>query len=68
MKLKLLNKQLKNNKGQIVVEYILLLMVGVAIATMVTSLLVSRSSENPGYLTTKWRKIIEVIAEDTQDE
>ena len=58
----------KSQSGQIVVEYVLLLMVGVMIATFITSLLVSRSDDNPGVLTTKWRQIIQTIAEDTVDE
>ncbi len=58
----------KSEQGQIVVEYILLLMVGVAIATLVTTMLVSRSDNNPGFLTAKWKKIIEVIGSDTVDE
>ena len=57
----------KNNSGQIVVEYILLLIVGVMIASLITTVFVSRNAENPGILTTKWRQIIEVIAKDKID-
>jgi len=57
----------KNNSGQIVVEYILLLIEGVMIASLITTVFVSRNAENPGILTTKWRQIIEVIAKDKID-
>lgn len=56
------------SRGQVVVEYVLLLLVGVIIATLITSLIVSRSSDSPGFLIQKWRDIIEFIGEDYPDE
>lgn len=55
-------------KGQIVVEYVLLLMVGVAVAVLITSLMVSRSTSDPGFLIKQWKRIIDFIAEDYPDE
>jgi hypothetical protein len=51
-------------KGQVAVEYILLVAVSVSIAVLITSLAVSRNKDNPGILTAKWRQIIELIAGD----
>jgi hypothetical protein len=53
--------------GQIVVEYVLLLVVGVSIAVMLTSMMVSRSEDSPGFVIQAWRGIIEAIASDEID-
>ncbi len=58
----------KNSFGQVVVEYVLLLVVGVIIATTITSAIVKRSSDNPGFLIKKWKEIIDFIGEDYPDE
>jgi len=50
--------------GQIAVEYILLLAVGVTLAAFVTSSVVSRNNETPGILIAKWEAIISIIAND----
>ena len=55
-------------RGQVVVEYVLLLTVGVAIAVLITSLMVSRRSDDPGFLIEKWRQIIDFISEDYPDQ
>lgn len=54
--------------GQIVVEYVLLLVVGVSIAALITSTVVSRNPENPGFLVKKWIDMIKLIGEDTADD
>jgi uncharacterized protein (UPF0333 family) len=59
--------RIKTNSGQIIVEYVLLLMVGVLIATLITSTLVSRSEDDTGFLILKWKSIIQTIGEDTID-
>ena len=59
---------LRASGGQIVVEYVLLLIIGVAVATLITTTMVSRSPENPGFLVKKWFDIIKVIGEDTADD
>ncbi len=53
--------------GQIVVEYVLLLVVGVSIAVMLTSLMISRNEDSPGFVIEAWRGIIEAIASDQID-
>ncbi len=56
------------SSGQIVVEYILLLVVCVGVAILMTTTLVSRSPENPGFLVVKWVDIIQTIGKDVVDE
>ena len=58
---------LTSNRGQIAVEYVLLLVVGVSIAALLTSLVVNRDPENPGFLILKWRELIELIGADVID-
>lgn len=56
------------HRGQIVVEYVLLLVIGVSVAMLITSKMVSRNSENPGFLVKKWFDIIKTIGADTSDD
>lgn len=58
----------RGNHGQIVVEYVLLLVVGVSIAALITTTLVSRNPDNPGFLVKKWVDMINLIGEDTADD
>ena len=58
----------KSQRGQIVVEYVLLLVVGLSVAMLVTSTMVSRSPDSPGVLVSKWVAIIELIGSDTSDD
>ena len=54
----------QSKKGQIVVEYVLLLVVSVTIALVITQTMVSRSSDSPGFLIKKWAQLIHFIAVD----
>ncbi len=56
--------RLGNQGGQVVIEYVLLLVIGVAIAALITSLMVSRSPDSPGFLIVKWTEILQVIGDD----
>ena len=58
---------LTSQRGQIAVEYVLLLVIGVAVAALITSLVVSRNPDSPGFLIAKWRQIIELIGSDVID-
>lgn len=61
-------KKYLKNSGQIVVEYILLLVFAVGIAILVTHQLVSRSEDSPGIMTRKWRAIIQEVGKDHPDD
>lgn len=53
-----------DRRGQIAVEYILLLVVGVVIWLLIVSQLVSRNAESPGIVVKKWAEIIRFIGSD----
>jgi len=57
-----------NKRGQIIVEYILLLVVAVSVAILITNRLVSRNPNSPGIMVGKWRAIIQEIGKDTPDD
>jgi len=59
---------MKKIRGQIVIEYVLLLIIAVSIALLITSLLVSRDPDNPGFLINKWSQIINLIGNDPVEE
>lgn len=65
---------MKSNSGQIVIEYVLLLVISVTVAIGATSALVKRSSTasqtNPegGMLIKNWIKILDKIATDQIEE
>lgn len=59
---------LASQSGQIVFEYVLLLVIGVSIAMLITSKMASRSEETPGFLVQKWYEIIKVIGDDDADD
>ena len=61
-------RTLKAQSGQIVVEYILLMVIVVAIAIIISTTMVSRNTESPGFLIVKWRAIIDAIAQDPADD
>jgi uncharacterized protein (UPF0333 family) len=70
MKLSLKSSRDSSQKGQIVVEYVLLLSIAVSIALVVISLLIKRDKDNPensGALIRKWQQMQEAIATDKQN-
>lgn len=58
---------LKSSSGQIVLEYILLVVVAVGLVTLISSTLVSRNAESPGYLIDKWHQILQTIGSDPSE-
>ena len=56
------------NAGQVVVEYTLLLVVGVIVAFTITTLMVSRDQNSPSFLIFKFSSIIMTIGVDTADD
>jgi hypothetical protein len=57
----------KNQSGQVIVEYILLLIIAVAAATLITKRLVGRNPDNPGVITTAWSRMNDTIGSDIAD-
>jgi len=53
-----------NHRGQVAVEYVLLLAVGVGIWLVLVSGLVSRNPNSPGLVIRKWVEIIQFIGSD----
>jgi hypothetical protein len=60
---------LNNQSGQILVEYILLLLIAVSCATILTKGLVGRrgSEDDAGIIIKSWHKIITAIGNDLPD-
>lgn len=58
----------RRQSGQIVVEYVLLLLVAVGVATLITKLLVSRNPEDPGVVTGAWSRVINAVGKDKADD
>ncbi|MCX7978570.1 MAG: hypothetical protein N2578_06155 [Bdellovibrionaceae bacterium] len=57
----------QSRKGQVLVEYFLLLVIVVAIATLMTREFASRDSDDPGILVKRWRQVANKIADDHPD-
>jgi len=58
-------REVKNQKGQVAVEYILMLVVGVTIWMMLISELVSRNPASPGPIITVWSALVGFVANDS---
>jgi uncharacterized protein (UPF0333 family) len=61
-------RNVANSRGQVIVEYVLLLMIAVAVAALLTRQLVSRQSESPGILVEKWNDILKTVGDDIPDK
>lgn len=61
------NAKANRTRGQVVVEYVLLLIVAVIIVGALIAGLVSRDGE-PGLLVKAWQSILTAIGSDTTDE
>ena len=59
---------LGRESGQIVLEYVLLLVIAVGIATLITTKMVSRNPNSPGFLVKKWSEMITTIGSDMADD
>jgi nitrate/nitrite-specific signal transduction histidine kinase len=60
---------IKNNSGQIFVEYILLLLIAITTATLINKILTKESDNinDAGVLRKQWYYILTVIAKDRQN-
>jgi hypothetical protein len=61
-------KPFTRQSGQVAVEYILLLVVGVAVWLALVQGLVSRNANSPGTIVRKWVEIINFIGSDSIEE
>ena len=57
-----------NQRGQVVVEYVLLLVASVTLALLITRLMVGRDPGNPGFVLSAWNSIVEEIGADHADD
>ena len=73
LKPKTVVQRLKNQNGQILVEYLLLMVIAVACAAALTNKLIGRSGTkddgytNTGIIIKQWDKIINIIGNDIPD-
>lgn len=57
----------KNNKGQLIVEYVLLLSIAAVISAIIVGKLGSRNEDEPGAIIQGWSAVIKSIGEDKAD-
>jgi hypothetical protein len=60
--------RVRDQSGQILIEYILLLVVAVAIAAILIRGLASRNEDNPGIVVERWQNIQKEIGNDLPDK
>ena len=56
----------KSESGQIIIEYILLMVIVVGIAAVIVRGVVHRDKSDPGFLIQAWSELVQTIGEDTQ--
>ncbi len=57
----------KKNNGQVLVEYLLLMVIAIGISTMLTKKLISRSDSETGIIVDAWDRILTQIGRDVPD-
>lgn len=60
-------KLIANRRAQVVIEYVLILFISVACATILTKALISRNPNDPGKMISAWNRILQVIGNDLPD-
>lgn len=58
----------RNNKGQLIIEYVLLLAIAAVVSGIIVSRLASRNPDEPGAIITGWSKVIQSIGSDPVDD
>lgn len=61
-------KRLRRDRGQILIEYVLLLILVVTLATLITKLVVSRAPGEEGFIIKSWQRMLEAIGNDIMDK
>ena len=59
--------KLRSNRGQILVEYILLMVITISFATMLVKALVSREDGKQGMVVKQWDNMLKKIGNDLPD-
>lgn len=59
---------IQRQSGQVVLEYVLLLVIVAGLGAFVLRTAVSRDPADPGFLVDKWQNVLEVIAQDDPEE
>ena len=59
-----MKRRLRHQGGQVVLEYVLLIVVSVGLATFITSQMVSRNPDSPGFLIGKWMQMLRFVGDD----
>ncbi len=57
-----------DERGQVVVEYILLLVISVTLALLITRVMVGRDPGNPGFVISAWNAMVLEIGDDKADD
>ncbi|MCC2678094.1 MAG: hypothetical protein K0R29_670 [Pseudobdellovibrio sp.] len=55
------------NSGQVLVEYILLMVIAIGLSTLMTKKLISRKTGDTGIITEAWNRILVQIGRDVPD-
>ena len=58
---------LRQNKGQLIVEYVLLIFIVVTACALLTRMLVGRGDGNNGVVITKWSQLLNMVGQDVGD-
>ena len=58
---------LRQNRGQLIVEYILLIFIVVSICTILTRTLVGRGDDQAGLVIVKWSQLLQMVGSDVGD-
>lgn len=65
--MKLLFDKKKSQQGQVLVEYLLLMVIAVGMVTIITKAMINRSDDNMGFIIKSWNGILKNIANDLPD-
>jgi hypothetical protein len=58
----------QNNSGQIIIEYVLLLVMAVTIATILTRAMIRKDPSSPGFVISAWNAVLKEIGQDKPDD
>ena len=56
-----------SNRGQVLIEYLLLMVIAVSCATLLTEAFVGRGGDKQGMIIKQWNKILQTIGNDLPD-